>query len=526
MMRALWAGLLVLVAACGGGEPPVDPGLSPDAGLAADAGEPPADAGGDPCAQARARSLVSLSLSPAEISVEEGQQVRLAVQGTFDDGCVADVTGSLYYKVGDPLVARVVEAPPDPGTTLLGRALEGLAAGATTLVASTQEDGAGLACEPVAVTVEQGVVVPEQTETRGVWVTRFAYASADDVRRIVNTAADNHFNAVYFQVRGNGDAYYRSNLVPWWKGGGRDLGEDPGWDPLQTAIDAARARGIELHAYINAMSGWTKTGTTPNPIPAVPAGAPEHILTQHPDWVCKDASGVDSTSEYTYIAAEPGYVAHFADVVEELLENYEVDGIHMDRIRTPGRGFCHTPTLDQMFAQQYPGGGTAEFAAFQRAQIDAVVEAVYQRVLAVKPSVIVSAAVWGIYERLPGCSTSQGYADYHQDSLGWMSKGIIDQLNPMTYWDLNPGGCTDWGALIDSFIAGANGRQIVAGMHARDGGSADFARIAARIQFARDRGIAGHVVFASTYLDADGTWDDYLAGPYAEPIGPTPLSHR
>ncbi|MGI5863855.1 MAG: family 10 glycosylhydrolase [Myxococcales bacterium] len=538
MSRALWAGLLLGVfAACGGSEVPQgqDAGDSPDAQTVLDAGTDGPDAStpdgsqtdggsdesdaGDPCEQSRPRALVSLSLEPAEITVEVGEQVRIGVRGTFDDGCVANVTGSVRYTVAEPGIARVVDAPPDPDSALLGKAVEGLAEGQTTLVASTQEGGAGIASAPVPVTVGRGQIVPGSTETRAVWVTRFAFGSAADVRRIINKAADNNFNAVYFQVRGAGDAYYRSNLVPWWKGSGRELGQDPGWDPLQTAIDAAHARGIELHAYINALSGWAGSpGAIPNSASSI-----QHILKQHPEYICKDAQGgtSDGESEYTYIAADPGYIEHFADVVEELITNYDVDGVHMDRIRTPGRSFCHTPTLDQMFAQQ-----SLSFADFQRAQIDKLVEAVYQRVLATKPSVIVSAAVWGIYKRLPNCSTSEGYGDYYQDSLGWMAKGIIDELNPMIYWDLRPGSCTDWGAHTDVFLAGANGRRIVAGMHAREGSTANFSRIAARIEFARSRNTTGHIIFASTYLDQDNTWDDFLAGPYAEPKPPTPLTHR
>ncbi len=535
MGRALWAGILLgLFAACGDVDAPggQDAGDFPDAqavldagtdgpdASAADSGSEEADAG-DRCEQSRPRALVSLSLEPATITVEAGEQVRIGVRGTFDDGCVANVTGSVRYTVADGAIARVVDAPPDPDSALLGKAVEGLAEGQTTLVASTQEGGAGIASAPTSITVEQGEVIPGATETRAIWVTRFAYGSAAEVRSIINKAADNNFNAVYFQVRGVADAYYRSNLVPWWKGWGRDLGEDPGWDPLQTAIDAAHARGIELHAYINALSGWTKSGTTPGVIPDSVAGAAQHILKQHPEYVCKDDQGVDSPSEYTYIAADPGYIEHFADVVEELITNYDVDGVHMDRLRTPGRSFCHTPTLDAMFAQQ-----SLSFADFQRAQIDKLVEAVYQRVLDTKPSVIVSAAVGGIYKRLPNCSTSEGYGDYYQDSIGWMAKGIIDELNPMTYWDLNPGSCTDWGAHTDVFLAGANGRRVVAGMHAREGSTANFSRIAARIEFARSRNTTGHIVFASTYLEQDNTWDDFLAGPYAEPKPPTPLTHR
>src|SRR5690606_10582270 len=137
-------------------------------------------------------------------------------------------------------------------------------------------------------------------------------------------AADNNFNAVFFQVRGVGQAYYRSSIVPWWKkdSSGR-LGVDPGWDPLQIAVDTAHARAIELHAYSQAVSGWPQSRTTPGVVPDSVQGAPLHILKQHPEWTCLNAAGIDNVGEYSYIAADPGYAAHLAGVAEEIVKNYD-----------------------------------------------------------------------------------------------------------------------------------------------------------------------------------------------------------
>ncbi|HSD88468.1 MAG TPA: family 10 glycosylhydrolase, partial [Kofleriaceae bacterium] len=85
-------------------------------------------------------------------------------------------------------------------------------------------------------------------ELRGVWITRFAYTSQASLEAIIDRAADAHFNAVFVQIRGEADAYYRSAYEPWSQRLSGVLGRDPGWDPLQVAIDRAHARGMELHA--------------------------------------------------------------------------------------------------------------------------------------------------------------------------------------------------------------------------------------------------------------------------------------
>ena len=98
--------------------------------------------------------------------------------------------------------------------------------------------------------VEASAQSAPAAEARALWVARMSYKTPDDVRRIIQNAADYHFNIVVFQVRGNATAWYRSELEPWaWELTGEDpstLGTDPGWDPLQLAIDEARREAEEM----------------------------------------------------------------------------------------------------------------------------------------------------------------------------------------------------------------------------------------------------------------------------------------
>jgi uncharacterized lipoprotein YddW (UPF0748 family) len=59
------------------------------------------------------------------------------------------------------------------------------------------------------------------------------------------------FNAIYFQVRPEGDALYQSSIEPWsrWLTGQQGLPPSPLWDPLAFAIQYAHARNIEIHAW-------------------------------------------------------------------------------------------------------------------------------------------------------------------------------------------------------------------------------------------------------------------------------------
>ncbi|MCK4577719.1 MAG: family 10 glycosylhydrolase, partial [Candidatus Marinimicrobia bacterium] len=95
------------------------------------------------------------------------------------------------------------------------------------------------------------------TEARGVWLSRFDYCTVPDfdqdlirayIANTIQAAAEANINMVFFQVRGSGDAYYASDLEPWGPLLTGNLGGDPGWDPLEYAIDEAHANGLELHA--------------------------------------------------------------------------------------------------------------------------------------------------------------------------------------------------------------------------------------------------------------------------------------
>lgn len=362
----------------------------------------------------------------------------------------------------------------------------------------------------------------EDGEMRGVWITRFAYTTKAQLEAIIDRAAAANFNAVFVQIRGEGDAYYRSAYEPWARRLSGTLGRDPGWDPLQTAIDRAHQHGIELHAYFNVLSAWSASQAVP-----MAEGAKQHALRMNPDWLAVTSNGVNADSEYKWFSpGNPAVRSHIVAVATDLLANYAVDGLHLDRIRTPGPDYSRDTVTVAAYNSAKAADPSLTWADFMRSRVDLMVAELQTAITATRPAVKMSAAVWGIYEPLPGCSTSQGYRDYFQDSLGWVDKGIIDAIVPMTYWSIEPGACTDWQALTDGFVAGRAGRHVWAGMHALDDDVWSFDQVRARIEHARV-GAQGAVVYASAYLDADpARWSAFATSVYAEPAPPPVMSWK
>src|SRR5882672_6264994 len=88
---------------------------------------------------------------------------------------------------------------------------------------------------------------------RTVWVDRWDYRTPVDIERVLEDCRRDGFTAVMFQVRGNGTLCYPGGNEVWSE---TFHFRDPGFDPLVTAVRAAHARGLQLHAWINAMPGW------------------------------------------------------------------------------------------------------------------------------------------------------------------------------------------------------------------------------------------------------------------------------
>jgi hypothetical protein len=312
-------------------------------------------------------------------------------------------------------------------------------------------------------------------EARALWVTRYDYSDAASIQTVISKAAYANFNVILFQVRANGDAYYRSNHEPWSQLISGRLGQDPGWDPLATAITAAHQAGLELHAYIN----------------VYPADDGPMPLNPH------------------YLWANPGHPAvadHVISVCQDIVENYAVDGLHLDNVRYAGPQYSLDPASLSRYAALT---NTTNYPDWQRAQVTELVSQIYTEVLT--GDLKLSAAVWPFYD--------SGYHDYYQDSLGWSQRGAIDAIAPMLYARSVLTDNAAFEARVSEFVAGAGGRQVWTGILAHSEELppeyATFDLVAQRIQIARWNGAAGQAIFRYALIDAQNYWDDFRNGPYA-----------
>ena len=314
--------------------------------------------------------------------------------------------------------------------------------------------------------------VPAEGEFRGMWISRFEWPSTNPgeikskIKNYLDKMASANYNAVLFQVRGQGDVLYPSPYEPWSSLVG---GKDPGFDPLQFALDEAHSRNLEFHAYVNAFPVWQ--GEEP----------PPHSNPEHPYWrfcqpdsdpcmACYDKSGSimkpqqGEADSYVYFSpGVPEVDAYLRKVIMDIVNRYEVDGIHLDRIRYPGANYSWDPVSRKRFESEgNPDNLTWE--DWQRDQITRFLNNLYGQIAAGKPDICISVAGWGIYDktRYPGYSGfSSGYHQYYQDTFAWAQKGVIDAIAPMIYWDI-PDPKPNYDTLAKDFIENSGGRHIYA----------------------------------------------------------------
>lgn len=228
---------------------------------------------------------------------------------------------------------------------------------------------------------------PGSGEMRGVWVSYLdwngwakdeaGYKKAMD--QTLDLCVQKGLNAVFLQVRPDGDAMYPSQYFPWSKFASGKQGKNPGYDPLAYAVQAAHQRGLQLHAWINP---YRITGYL-NRYSDLCASNPAIAWAKDGD-SSNDRWVLCQNGEYYYNPAIPQVRQLIIDGVKEIVTNYEVDGIHFDDY--------FYPNLDDSKAEtwfdypEYQAGGTSlSVAAWRRNNVNELVRGVYSAVKSIRP---------------------------------------------------------------------------------------------------------------------------------------------
>lgn len=387
-------------------------------------------------------------------------------------------------------------------------------------------------CSAGSARVRAATPILAGTEVRALWVVRNTLVHPESIRAMVRRAADAGFNTLIVQVRGRGDAYYRGRWEP----------PPPGWrsgsyDPLERTIREAHRRGLRVHAWIN-----TNLVANADTLPADST----HLVHRRPDLLAvpqplarqlyaanpRDSSYVQALAEYAranrdhteglYLSpAAPEVKEHIYSIWMDLVEHYDLDGLHFDYVRYPAPDYDysrialdrfrdwlvpHLPDTTRLrFAERasfdplvYTDSFPAAWDDFRRQQITELVERIYYGVKKRAPRLLVSAAVFA--------DTASAHDRRYQDWQEWLRRGILDVACPMAYTD----SLLLFRERIRTAVATVGGGRVWAGIGAYrntvDG-------TVAQIGVARELGAAGIVLFSYNSLvrgDSTNPGETYL----------------
>lgn len=260
---------------------------------------------------------------------------------------------------------------------------------------------------------KEPVYIPLPEEVKAMWFSYVDYETflkdtpkdqiKEEIEKIIENCENIGINTIFVHAVAFTDAFYDSNIYPKSnKVSQKDI------DYLEIFIEEAHKKNMHVEAWINPMRSVT---------------AEEAALWEE-DFILKKWVNEANDNIYNF---EGRYYLNIAteenqkliiSVIEEIIENYDVDGIHMDDYFYPAK-------IDDGFDDnQFAGSSFNSISDFRKYQVNELVEKIYDVVHE-------NDLVFGI--------SPSGNIEYSRDVIygdteAWVNKGIVDYVVPQIYW--------------------------------------------------------------------------------------------
>ncbi|CUU25803.1 UPF0748 lipoprotein (plasmid) [Duffyella gerundensis] len=239
-------------------------------------------------------------------------------------------------------------------------------------------------------------------------------------------------NTVFFQVKPDGTALWRSKILPWSDMLTGKIGDDPGYDPLQFMLDEAHKRGMKVHAWFNPYR--VAVNTKPSTVAELNRTLslrPASVFVLHPDWIRT------AGDRYVLDPGIPDARDWITSIVAEVVSRYPVDGVQFDDYF-----YAETPGSALNDAQSFKtwGQGFSSKADWRRHNTQLLIEQVSRTIKQLKPEVEFGVSPAGVWRNLswdPAGSDTRGAAAYDEayaDTRRWVQQGLLDYIAPQLYW--------------------------------------------------------------------------------------------
>ena len=267
-------------------------------------------------------------------------------------------------------------------------------------------------------------IKPMNDEMRAIWISYIDMASIvknrtesqfkTNFEKVCKNSVEFGLNTLIVHVRPFSDAYYNSSIFPWSSTITGTQGQNPGYDPLEIMVDLAHKYDLKIEAWIN---------------PYRVATSSVNISSKNPAYTWLNTDKVKEVDgKYFYNPASEEVMQLIVDGVVEIVENYNVDGIHFDDYFYPttDKGF------DKNYYEEYKtSGGKLSLEDYRRNNVTALLKKVYRAVKQINPNI-----TFGIS---PNGNNNTNYNSLFLDIEDVVSSGCVDYICPQIYFGFNHG---------------------------------------------------------------------------------------
>lgn len=280
----------------------------------------------------------------------------------------------------------------------------------------------------------------EAQELRGTWIARNSLSTKETLANAIDSLASNNFNTIYINVWSRGYPLWQSQVFKNHTG----ISIDPayaGRDILAETIAEAHKHGLFVEAWFEYgfVGGWTGNQ---------PSGKKGPIFDSHPNWIAKkkDGTEIDGSNFYWMIHTHNDVQRFLIDLSMELVRNYDIDGIELDRIRYSSLEYGYDLYTDSLYRFEHnntpPPENIADAAwiKWRADKLNDFMSGIYDSIKTENPHINVSNA--------PSLYSSSSYTAYYsfcQDWAAWINNNIIDNIQVQSYVSSS----SSFGAILD-----------------------------------------------------------------------------
>lgn len=253
-------------------------------------------------------------------------------------------------------------------------------------------------------------------EMRGVWVSymelsmenessKTQKAFEDKFTEIAQKCRESGFNTLIVQVRPFCDALYKSSYFPWSHILTGTQGENPQYDALQIMCDICKENNLKIHAWIN-------------PYRVSSNETPKKLSDNNP-YIKNSEIGIKTDNGIFLDPSNETAQQLISDGVQEIAENYDVDGIQFDDYFYPTEDESFDKKQYKAYIEKYGKENSMSLDNWRMQNVNTLICKVYRTIKSVDSSVEFGISPQGnignndgLYADVKSWCTCKGFADY------------------------------------------------------------------------------------------------------------------